>query len=377
MDWHTLSCGFFEGLTTFGMLSAYLYRGGDATSFIFWIYVAQFLASFAFHIFPNQWTRFLDMSMINLMIMERGYLKTQNVWIYYFCLASMLFDPIPPEIMVMARVAVVCAQGQTTFVYMYFWAIVAVFFIESCKFQEQGDRLWTMLTCVLYHIYLAAISALEVPMYVQEITNTTDGFLRYCAYFLFVSYVMTRITNNPKRLRSILSFMTALVLSPLSFYEIFRQIQYGGRVGLFHGDTQIHYFMTHFYLAYVVVDILVGMIYYPEYFTFLEGWLHHVGTFSFVYFTYYHNPDKIMLTSIYLIVETSSIILFLSRIFYDVPWIQNIKKIFFYPIFVVFRIIIPTFLIFYLYRLCDGPSYFIYGSSTLLYIYWLMKMWCW
>ena len=377
MDWCNLSCGFLEGLFAFGMSSAYLYMGGGLASFLFWIYLLQFLASFAFHLFPNKWTRFLDISMINLMIMERGYLKTNNVWIYYFCLTSMLLlDPFPQEVMVMARAAVVCAQGQTTIVYMYFWAVVAVFFIESCKFQDIGDRFWTMLSCVLYHIYLGAISGLEVSMYVQEITNTTDGFLRYCAYFLFVSYVMTRITKNPKRLRSFLSFITAVVLSPLSFYEIYRQIQCGGRVALFHGDQQIHYFMTHFYLAYVVVDILVGMFYYPEYFTFLEGWLHHFGTFSFVYLTYHHNPDKIMFVSIYLVVETSSIILFLSRIFYDVPWIQKIKSICFYPTFLVFRIIIPTVLILYLRHLCDWTCYFIYGSSTVLYIYWLMKMWC-
>jgi hypothetical protein len=212
-------------------------------------------------------------------------------------------------------------------------------------------------------------------MYAKDITNTTDGFLRYCAYLLFVSYGMIRMTKNPKRLRSMLSFITALVLSPLSFYETYRQIQYGGRVELFHGDTQIHYFMTHFYLAYVVVDILVGVIYYPQYFTFLEGWLHHFGTFLFVYCTYHHNPDKIMLISMGFIVETSSILLFLSRIFYDVPWIQKIKNNCFYPLFLVFRIIIPTLLILYLYQLCDVACYFIYGSTTVLYIYWLMKMW--
>jgi len=370
MDLYNLSCGFFEGFSTFGMLSAYLYRGGDATSFLFWIYVAHFLSSFAFHMCPNKWTRFLDMSMINLMIMERGYLKTQNIWIYYFCLTSMLLEPLPHEIMVMTRAAVVCAQGQTTFVYMYFWVIVAVFFIESCKFQDQGDRLWTMLTCVLYHIYLAAISALEVPMYVEEITNTTDGFLRYCAYFLFVSYVMTRITKNPKRLRSILSLMTALVLSPLSFLEIYTEISSG------HHNDEIQFFMANFYLAYVMVDLLVGMLYYPEYFSFLEGWLHHLGTFLFVYYGYYMNPMKRTRVCVQLIVETSSIFLFLPRVFYDVSWIQRMKRIIFYPSFFMFRIVVPIFIVIYLQLLNDVYDFLIFGSFTLLNFYWLVKMCC-
>lgn len=227
----------------------------------------------------------------------------------------------------------------------------------------------TMMTCVLYHMYLAAISALEVPMYEGEITNTSDGFLRYCAYFLFLSFVMTRMTQNPKRLRSILSLTTAFVLSPLSFLVIYREVFFG------ENSEQIQYFMGHFYLAYIVIDLLVGMVYYPEYFTFLEGWLHHIGTSFIVYYGYYVSPMKRTRVCVLLIVETSSIVLFLSRILYDVPWIQKIKKKIFYPGFLLFRILVPICIVLYLKLLSDVYDFLIFGSFTSLNLYWLVKMW--
>lgn len=370
MNGFELSCAFLEGISSLGMSLAYLYMGGDATSFLFWIYLVHFVASFVFHICPNKWTRFFDISMINLMIMERGYLKTKNIWMYYLCLGSMLIEPpIPQEIMLMVRAVIVCAQGQTTFAYLYLWAVAAMFYIKSCKFQEQGDRLWTMLTCVLYYIYLTGTSALEVSMYVKGITNTSDGFLRYCAYFLFIFYIMTRMTQNPKRLRSILSLMTSLVLSPLSFLVIYREVFFG------ESSEQIQYLMANCYLAYVVVDLSIGMVYYPEYFTFLEGWIHHIGTFVFVYYSYYVDPMKRTRVCVQLVVETPSIILFLSRVLYDIPWIQNMKKIFFYPSFFLFRVVVPTFVAVYLHLLCDVYDYLIFGSFTSLNLYWLIKMW--
>lgn len=370
MNGFELFCGFSEGISTLGMSLAYLYIGGDATSFLFLIYLVHFFASFAFHICPNKWTRFFNISMINLMIMERGYLKTKNVWMYYCCLGSMLIDPpIPQEIMVMARAAIVCVQGQTSFVYLYLWAVAAFFYLGSCKFQKNEDRLWTMLTCVLYHIFLAATSALEVSMYAEEITNTSDGFLRYCAYLLFISVIMTRVTTEPKRLRSILSLITALVLSPMSLLVIYKEVLFG------EGYEKIQYFMGHFYLAYIMIDLLVGMVYYPEYFTFLEGWLHHIGTSFIVYYGYYISPIKRKRVCVLLIVETSSIFLFLSRVLYDVPWIQKIKKKIFYPSFLLFRIVVPIYIVLYLNLLCDIYDYLIFSSFTLLNVYWLIKMW--
>ena len=377
MDRYRLFCGFLEGISTLDMTLAYLYMGGSGTTFLFGIYLVHFFASFAFHILHNRLTRFLDMAMIQLLIMERGYLKTRNVWFYVFCLSGMWFVPDPYDLMVLLiNAAVASTQGDITYAYLYLWGFTLVFYLYSCIFQLLDHPVLPTLLCVLYHTYLGVLSAMEVPMYKEGITNTTDGLVRYCAYFLWFSYVMTRLTKDPRRLRSILSLLTAVVLTPLSFYQIYRQVQCGGRYKSFQGDQATQYFTSHFYLAYVVADIVVGMAYYPEYFTLLEGWLHHIGTFSFVVYTYYHNPVKRIFVGIFMMVETPSILLFFSRVLYDVPWAQRIKKKFFYPVFFVFRIVLPTLLVAYLYHLFDFSSYLIYTSFIAINLYWLIKMWC-
>jgi hypothetical protein len=125
-----------------------------------------------------------------------------------------------------------------------------------------------------------------------------------------------------------------------------------------------------------MVDLLVGMLYYSEYFSFLEGWLHHLGTFLFVYYGYYMNPMKRTRVCVQLIVETSSIFLFLPRVFYDVSWIQRMKRIIFYPSFFMFRIVVPIFIVIYLQLLNDVYDFLIFGTFTLLNFYWLVKMCC-
>lgn len=366
---------FLEGFSTVGMALVYVLMGGEWTSFLLWMYLVHFIASCFFHLYPNTCSRFFYMSMMNLIIIERGYLKTQNSWIYIFGIVSMLLEPEPHEIMILVRTGVICTQGKTTFMYMYLWMLVFMFYLYSCEFQAHGNFIMALSTCLLYHIYLVMISALEVPMYSNEITNITDGLLRYCAYLFFVSYAMIHITKkNPHRLRSFLSFLTALVLSPLSFYELYRQIQQKGRYELFYGDSSIQYFMANFYIAYIVVDTLVGMIYYPQYFTLLEGWLHHWGTCGFVYYSYYIDHPKSMFVCLYMIVEAPSILLFLSRIFYDVSFIQRIKKKLFFPMFLFFRILMPTFFVLYFYHLCDLSCCLIYGSFTSLNLYWIIRM---
>ena len=455
---------FFEGLTSFSMSIGFLVGGGQIRSSLFFFYLLYSLASFSFHLFPSELTYFLDISMIDLLTMERGYTTSHNLWIYPFYIAMMLAEKKKTQWGLMIRVGLVLIfTSIKSIYYICFWFISLLTFLQVCRYTLKKDVFRTTLTCclfhlyigcvsymetthynfdykqhriekllryyfflvfvfhtstlitdnkhhvncvltfitsvvltpfalyetwvqcktpsfqhmdalqedmVLYHIYLPVTSALEVAMYVKEITNTSDGFLRYCAYFLFLSFVMTRMTQNPKRLRSILSLTTALVLSPLSFIEIYREVFFGES-----GGEEIQYFMSHFYMAYVVVDLSIGMIYYPEYFTFLEGWLHHIGTFLFVYYGYYVDPMKRTRVCVQLVVETPSIILFLSRIFYDVPWIQKMKKLFFYPSFFFFRIVVPTFVAVYLHLLCDVCDYLIFGSFTLLNLHWLIKMW--
>jgi hypothetical protein len=348
--------------------------GGSATATLFPIYFIHFIASFTYHLLPHKWTRFLDVSMINLLIMERAYLITGKVSIYFWCMVSMLLSSITTleDKMVLVLVAAVVFVVVPISFY-YLWAMVGIFFWISCEFQERGDRFMTMMTCVVYHLYLTLLSAMEVKLYNPTITNTTDGFIRYCSYFFFVSIVMIHMTKNPRRLRSILSLLTAIVLSPLSIHQIYKQLQYGA-TDVFLGDQEIQYFMANYYLAYTLVDTIVGLIYYPEYFTFLEGYLHHICTALFIYYSYYVSPEKRIFICMEFIVEIPSTVLFVSRVFYDIEWIQEIRKKVFRPIFFVFRIFFPILIVIHLHNLMDVSAYIIFSSFTILNFYWLIKM---
>jgi len=368
--------GFLEGITTLCIPIGYLLARGDWTIFLFWVYLAHFAASFLNHLFPTKTTYFLDIAMINLMVMERFYLITGNVWVYVFFLGTMLFEcevsSLPMIIRVIASM-LLFAHGQFSFFYIYLSVIIAVFYFLSIKFQQEEDIIMATFTCVLYHLYLGILSMIEVGLYDKSITNTTDGFVRYCSFFIFIAHVMTNLTNNPKRLRSILSFTTALVLSPLSIHQIWKQVEHG-RIETFQGDIQIQYSMHVFYLAYVCVDTFVGLVYYPEYFTFLEGWTHHIcSALIVIYYNFFKSENRVLIC-MNSVIEISSILLFTSKIFYDVEWVQKVKKKLFFNMFLFFRIIVPTMIVVYFYRLVDAIGYFFYASFTLLNLYWLIKI---
>lgn len=362
-----------EGLTSFSMLIGFLMGGGHPMSFLFFFYVLHSLASFCFHLFPSQLTYFLDVSMIDWITMERGYMKSHNLWLYAGYLALMFAENTKTHWGLMVRVVlmIIFTPIHNSVYYICMWLLVLLTFFQSCRYVLKKDAFRTTLTCCLYHLYLGVVSYMETIHYDWGYTmSRTEKFAKYCAYFLFISCVMTHLTKSPKRLRSILSFMTATILSPLSFLEIYMEISSG------HHNDEIQFFMANFYMAYVVVDVLIGMLYYPEYLTFLEGWLHHFGTFLIVYYGYYINPMKRIRVCILLIVETPSIILFLSRIFYDVLWIKKLKKTIFYPSFFMFRIVAPIFLVLYLQLLSDVYDFLIIGSFTSLNFYWLVKICC-
>jgi hypothetical protein len=368
--------GFLEGITTLSMPIGYLLAGGDWTHFLFWIYLIHFVVSFLNHLFPTKLTYFLDLSAINLMVMEREYLITKNLWVYVFFLLTILIEHEVSSFSIVARVFAFIfsfSNGQFSFVYIYLGVLVFVFYFLSIEFQRQDNMGMATFMCVLYHIYLGILSVIEVKLYDKSITNTTDGFVRYLSFFIFIAQFMVRLTENPKRLRSILSLITALVLSPLSIHQIWKQVQHG-RIETYQGDEPIHYVISFFYLAYVIVDTLVGVIYYPKYFTFLEGWLHHFCSAFIVIYYNFVKPETRIVMCMNSIVEISSILLFISKIFYDVDCVQRIKKKIFFNVFLFFRIIVPTMIVVYFYRFYDCFGYCNYALFTFLNLYWLIKI---
>lgn len=365
---------FMEGISTFCMPIGFLWAGGKITSNLFLIYILHSMISLCFHIFYSPLTYFLDTSMINLLIMERGYLLSQNLWIYILCLTSMFLEKKKSHQMVILRVGFVCILNyhkNISQIYLLLWFVTLIFFIVSCKYAQINHFILTTTTCIMYHIYLGLLSSVEVEYYIDKETTNLHVFSRYCFYFLFLSYMMTNLTRNPKRLCSILSFVTALCLSPISMFQIYSQLTMK-EFKLYQDEYQTSILL--FYLAYVFIDIIMGIFYYNQYFFLLDGWIHHIGTGISVFYYIMVNTEKQIIPCMSMIIETPTILLCLSRILYDVQWIQKLKKILFYKMFIIFRIIIPTMLIIYYHHFFDNFSYFIFSSTTSLNLYWLMKL---
>ena len=361
---------FLEGISTFFMPIGFIWFGGDFSSSLFLIYILHFISSFIYHMYPSPLTYYLDISLINLMIMERGYLKTQNLWVYVLCLISMWIEHVKSHKTVLHRAGIVCLLGNISPLYLYFWVMTGIFYLCSSEYLEEYPLL-SSLTCVLYHFYLGLLSAIEVEMYYPSSSNPLSHFLRYLFYFLFLCQFSLNLTRDPKHLRSILSFLTAVVLSPWSMYQIHHQLQME-EYKLFQEESS-QVFMLLFYLAYVVVDTGFGILYYPQYFPFLEGWVHHLATTLFVSY-YLLRPPFRVLCCMNMIIETSGILLFLSRIFHHVRWIQKLKRVLFYDMFLLFRIIIPTMLIIYYYSFYNMFVLFVYMSTTAVNLYWFVRL---
>lgn len=194
-------------------------------------------------------------------------------------------------------------------------------------------------------------------------------FLGYCYWYIMVAYISIQYTLNPKRLRSILTLASSSILTPLSFYQCLRQFQQPHEIYKSYMQAQ----MILFYLAYCVVDTVFVNICAPNYFGLLEGWFHHI--FTGIWALYYLDHEIMVAISMGMIIETSTIVMALFRIFYDANWALFLRDYVFYYMFIVFRLILPNYFMYYFYHLFADPlAVFLLGLNTLVNLYWLLKL---
>lgn len=355
-----------EGLTTFSMPVGFLIGGGQTMSLLFFFYLLHSLASFSFHLFPSELTYFLDISMIDLLTMERGYTKLNNLWIYPCFIAMMLVEKNKTQWGLMIRIGLVLIFTPVKSIYyICLWFISLLAFLQSCCYILKKDVFRTTLTCSLFHLYLGCVSYMETTHYNFDYEqHRIEKLFKYCFYLVFVFHTSTLITDNKRHVNCVLTFITSLVLTPFAFYETWIQCMTPSTP--YMDDFQEDIIL--FYIAFCTMDMILGYLYYPEYFKWIEGILHHVVTMLFAFYFLWAN--KKINFCIGLIEEFSSIFLNLYRLF---PHVALFKKIF-HQLFVLFRIVIPTFLMFYLSNILnDQASFALYFSATTMNLYWLSK----
>lgn len=302
------------------------------------------------------------------------YLQTRNLSIFIVYLISMMIDNTVWEPLwgVIARAMVgVCTvmiySSSLLPYYICLWSLCLLTFLQSMAFLWKKNCLHTTLTCCLYHLYLGVLSSIEVPLYLSKHEMSMWGwFFRHVGYFTTVSMCLVQKTTNAKRLRSVLSLLASLILTPLSFYQLWQQFLAPDTI--YRDSLQPSILL--FYVAYCVVDMVFGYAYYPQYFGVLDGWGHHIGTSLFALYFLWKGKEIYFCTG--LVLETSSILLCMSRVFHDVQWVRDLRTQYFKMLFVCFRILLPTLLMAYFYKITMDPMCVImYLISTIINTYWL------
>lgn len=363
----------WEGATTFILPIGHVIGGGNVGSVLFLVYLLHGCASFCFHLFPSEITYWVDVCMINLLIMERVYTITGLVWIYPIYVTSMLMEPIKSYTYIIGRVMVFISIFSCLDIYdVCLWVVCLLTFIQSFYYAVRGHASKTTLTCCLYHLYLGILSALEVRHHKPtSATGFMTTLLRFCMYYVFVFYVVYNITDNPKRLRNVLTLLSAVVLTPLSFYEAW--CQFLSPHHIYKDEIQIP--MVLWFMAYAIVDLIVGSFFYPQYTTLLEAWVHHIGFLLTLSYYLLSNEQVVVFCCMSMVVETSTIILCLFKIFHDCDWILRIRDKHFVWMFCLFRMWFPTFFILYFYNLLvDNFTLSVYITNMVLNAYWLSKI---
>lgn len=192
-----------EGLTTFSMPLGFLIGGGKPASMLFLFYLLHSLASFSFHLFPSAHTYFLDISLIDLLCMERRYMTSHNLWVYTLYLVSMLAEDTKTHWGVVLRIGLGIASTWTGSVY-YLCMVMIMFltFLQSCHYAEKNDVAKTTLTCCLFHLYLGCVSYMETAYYDWD--QNTEHFFRYGAYLVFV-FLHIHLLVSLKHLHDVLT----------------------------------------------------------------------------------------------------------------------------------------------------------------------------
>lgn len=224
-------------------------------------------------------------------------------------------------------------------------------------YKKENNLSKAVLTFCLYHLYTDIVSYIE---------NITMGqFLWSFFYLFFTAHTSTYIINNPLRLRGVLPLVVNTVLFPMSFNQLCQQSKTPD--SLYRDPQQV--FITMFYMAYCVVDMLMGRYYGPAHFTIMEK---YNLVWSFLSAFYSFQRDQMSCFCMDLHTHIPDIVLYMSMTFYDVPWVQSLKEDHYHLMYIWYKIITPVFFIICFHKISMGfDCLFLYCINTMLSSHWV------
>lgn len=196
------------------------------------------------------------------------------------------------------------------------------------------------------------------------------NFVLFVSWNLFLFHGM-RGLMTARQFSWILTLFASLVLTPIGLSETLALMTDSSNL-LFSMTEEFRRQIHIFYLAYAVADSYLGICYYGQYFPWLSGVVHH-GV-SGLYVLEKLSSNHLQEMPITMIVETSTILLSLHRIFYSDARIRWIYRHIFPIVFLIFRIICPTIILYHDRMVITPSTRFLFMPFIILNIYWLYRI---
>lgn len=339
----------------------FLMGGGSTSSILFAAYALHAALVLACGVFGGDVLAYACLSATDLLFIERSHAATGSVWSWVSGVVGIWLEPARSQLWVVLRAATLTLAGNPPPTEIGAWILCLILSLMPPHILAD--------TTPVRRLILGWLSFAEASRARVQPDDPVHHTIRYTCFLSFLALFLVRhATNNPKRLQSALTILTTSALSWCGLRSAW--LQWQSPNALIPSHTRV----AAFYISYCIVDTCFAHAHYPQYFTLLEGWVHHVGTGGLaVYFLW---QGKASLFCPAMMVETSTILLSTRRTFYDSPFVKWVYDEWFPTLFILFRVVLPVcFLIRIRAIVSDTPVVLpAFGLFSAVNLYWLTRI---
>lgn len=315
----------WEAASTGAMVLAALCAGGDLG--IVMIHLIHWFCSAMYHIYPSPETLGMDVATIRLITIERVS-RHHPVAAGLLCAHSIGQLPCGTVEANIGWAIVYAVFGYACFMIDYGFhaiplimvmALGLVFWKLSGMMMMRGYLWMGTYLCVLYHALLGLGLYLEL---ILEVRPRGAGSiivldsLRYSMWYIYPFFTARSSGFSPFRLQNVASLVASIALTPFGWADTIVLLCGSRSISAVapRGWFGMQHRMGLFYLVFIIADWILGVVYYPQHFTMLEGCIHHGLTGAVVAEAMISGRSMNGMIAA-MVVETSTIVLSLNRVF--------------------------------------------------------------
>lgn len=373
---------FLEGFSTGAMSAAILMSKSEDHWTLLFLHLLHWIASFLHHATPDDGCLVLDATLIRVVTLERIFYRYPE---YGAILSATSIGTFPVTSPFMHAFIYPCV-GYILFLIkcgVVIWlptvllmmAVSIIFFLSH--FLRRTRYTLSVGLTVIYHLLLgwAMYTEMQIPRDWGTPKSSIHSAVRYIAYILAGFEVALHYKLTPNRLQNVPTLIASTVLAPFGMMEFSKIWFLGPHVLVQAVDLRwasIQKEVCIFYLSYITTDMCLGLQYYPQYFTLLEGYVHHIGT-GLLVLDAVKSGRVLTPMVVSMITETSTIVLSLCRVF---PSTRKtvLRSVVFPVLFVLTRILSMLYVAYATVVTGQYPYTIAAVLFTAVNIHWLSRM---